>query len=72
MIKNCGKKLVIIARSFHFKPTYTQPLAPINCNKLFQGVIPSTCSTIAHKIVKALAHFTIHTLSKFSLFTLIL
>ena len=58
MIKNWGKKFSIIARSFHFHPTYTHPAAPISCRKLFQGVIPNTWNTMAISMMQALAHFT--------------
>jgi len=57
IIKNCGKKLSIIAFSFQRQPTYIQPLAPSICSMLFQGVIPATCSTIAQSMVTALAYF---------------
>ena len=58
MIANCGRKFKIMARSFHFQPTYTHPAAPINCRNEFQGVIPSTWNTMAISITQALAHFT--------------
>jgi hypothetical protein len=58
IIANCGRKFKMTARSFHRQPTYTQPAAPINCRKLFQGVIPSTWKTMAISMVQALAHFT--------------
>lgn len=58
MIKNCGKKFNIIARSFHLSPTYIQPAAPTICSILFHGVIPRTCRTIAHRMVTALKYLT--------------
>ena len=61
MMKNCGTKFNINARSFHRYPTYTQPQAPISCTKLFQGVMPNVCNTMAHKIVTALAYLIYQT-----------
>ena len=61
MIKNWGKKFNIRAHSFHLYPTYIQPTAPIICTKLFQGVMPNTCNTMAQRIVTALAYLIYQT-----------